>query len=114
MSFSIVVLSPPGMISPSRPSRSSRLRTYTGVAPSRCNARPCASKSPCNESTPTRFMEVLWSKVRACSTPLALPAARLHQFGLGHLGDVEPGHCFAEFAAGFQELPRILVILGGP
>src|SRR5215207_3558391 len=49
----IVVDSPPGITSPSSPSRSRGTRTSRGSAPSSRSSRPWASKSPCSARTPT-------------------------------------------------------------
>src|ERR1035441_3929069 len=96
----MVVLSPPGKIKPAISSNCARSRTYTGWAPARSRAAPCAAKSPCSESTPTFFM-------------VRLPAAGLQQLAFGDLGNVEAGHGFAEGAAGFEEFIGIIEILGG-
>ena len=49
----IVVDSPPGITSPSSPSRSAGTRTSRTSAPSSRSIRACAAKSPCRASTPT-------------------------------------------------------------
>ena len=59
----ITVDSPPGMTSPSSPSRSAGMRTSRGSAPSSRSSFACASKSPWRASTPTT------------GTMAALPAA---------------------------------------
>src|SRR5580698_8794183 len=48
----IVVDSPPGITSPSRPSRSLGTRTSRTSAPNARSIRPCASNPPCRASTP--------------------------------------------------------------
>ena len=55
-SLSMVVLSPPGITSPSMFFSSSAVRTCTASAPARSSAFACASKSPCSARTPTRFL----------------------------------------------------------
>src|SRR5437867_7663926 len=54
ISIVMVVLSPPGSTIPSRPSRSSRLRTSRVRAPAASSALMCSAKAPCIARTPTR------------------------------------------------------------
>src|SRR5262245_10032803 len=56
MSLPMAVLSPPGMINPSTPSRSRGRRTACAVAPSCSTTRMCSRKSPCSARTPMRVM----------------------------------------------------------
>src|SRR6185312_6701101 len=78
ISFDIVVDSPPGMTSPSTPSRSAGTRTSTASRPTSRSARQCSRNAPCRARTP------------------ALPATRLKQPLLAQLGDLLAGHRLAE------------------
>src|SRR5262249_33908065 len=104
ISFSSVVLSPPGMISPSRSSNCSGLRTSTTSTwpPQRARARVWRAKSPCSARTP-----ILTAVVRS---PASLPAARLQQVLLGHLPDLQADHRLAEVLAHLHELVGILEV----
>src|ERR671936_3035569 len=78
MSFDMVVDSPPGMTSPSTPSRSDGTRTSTASRPTSRSARRCSRKAPCRARTP------------------ALPATGLQQPVLAKLGDLLPRHGLAK------------------
>mmetsp|Transcript_14032 Transcript_14032/g.33622 ORF Transcript_14032/g.33622 Transcript_14032/m.33622 type:complete len:268 (+) Transcript_14032:1807-2610(+) len=52
--LAIVVLSPPGMISPLHPASCSALRTSTASPPTRTTCAQCSAKDPCKASTPIR------------------------------------------------------------
>src|SRR2546430_4083755 len=54
ISIVMVVLSPPGRTMPSRPSRSSSVRTSRVRAPAFSSARTCSAKAPCIARTPMR------------------------------------------------------------
>src|SRR3989344_418649 len=92
INFEIVVLSPPGIISPSRPSRSEGRRTSFGAASIAERVCMCSLKSPCNARTPIflcatdiSFQEYFYEK---------LPAAFLQPcFQLAYL---EAFHCLAK------------------
>src|SRR6266403_4902877 len=58
MSLRSVVLSPPGMMSPSTSASCSGLRTSTASTPHRASALACRSKSPWSASTPILTMSV--------------------------------------------------------
>src|SRR3954468_7826009 len=94
----IVVDSPPGMTSPSRPSRSAGVRTRFAVAPSASSILECASKSPWMARTPTTT---------------GLPAAALEQTVLAERADLDAGHRGAEAATGVREPLGIVVVGGG-
>src|SRR4051812_11805933 len=94
----IVVDSPPGMTSPSRPSRSAGVRTRFAVAPSASSIFECASKSPWRARTPTTT---------------GLPAAVLEQAVLAERADLDAGHGRAEPAACMGEPLGVVVVCGG-
>src|SRR5918997_420244 len=50
--FPMAVDSPPGTMIPTRPSRSSMVRTSTGSTPSFLSISACSRKSPCSARTP--------------------------------------------------------------
>src|SRR3954470_15980659 len=79
----IVVDSPPGITSPSSPSRSRGTRTSRGSAPSSRRSRPWASKSPCSARTPT-------------TGATALPAPVGEELLLLELARLQRGHGRAE------------------
>src|SRR3954449_2229679 len=86
----IVVDSPPGITSPSSPSRSRGTRTSRGSAPSSRSSRPWASKSPCSARTPTTGATALPAPVG--EELLLLELARLQRGhgrteALGRAGD---------------------------
>src|SRR5688500_10672955 len=87
--FMIVVLSPPGITSPSRPARPAASRTSPAWAPSSRSIRVCASKSPWMASTPTRRGPAL--------SGTAVLEERVRG---GKLGDLEAGHRLAELGRG--------------
>src|SRR4051794_35564521 len=66
-----VVDSPPGMTSPSSPTRCSGLRTSTVRAPRRCSIRACSRKFPCTASTPIANGSILKSYRGAAASPPA-------------------------------------------
>src|ERR1044072_7314485 len=82
--LTIVVLSPPGITRPSRPSRSSGVRTSHASAPSSRSIAACASKPPCIARTPIR-------------RPAPSGTAALQErVGRGELGNLQPRHRLAE------------------
>src|SRR6266576_3254979 len=88
MSIVIVVLSPPGSTIPSRPARSSCVRTSRVRAPVASSARTCSAKAPCIARTP----------MRGCLLPreAELPASGSEQLVLRDGRDLEAVHRFAE------------------
>src|SRR4051794_39431504 len=95
----IVVDSPPGITSASRPSRSAGVRTMRASAPSRTSTPAWASKSPWMARTPT-------TKVR-------LPAAVLDEALLAELRDLDTAHRRAQVARGGSDSLGIVVVGGG-
>src|ERR1700754_5216585 len=93
----IVVLSPPGMTSPSSPPRSAGTRTSETSAPSWRRVRECASKSPCSARTPTRSSGTAVLQQRVVG---------------GERGDLEAGHRLAETDRGGRD-PLGVVEVGG-
>src|SRR6185312_9719433 len=94
----IVVDSPPGMTSPSSPSRSAGVRTMRASAPRWIRTPAWASKSPWRASTPTTT---------------ALPAAMLDQALFAELRDLKPGHRGTQAARGARHALRVVVVGGG-
>src|SRR5205823_4824484 len=88
ISIVIVVLSPPGRTIPSRPSRSSRVRTKRVRAPAAPRARTCSANAPCIARTP----------MRGGLLPLEaeLPASGSEQLVLRDGRDLETVHWFAQ------------------
>src|SRR6266576_5656433 len=88
MSIVIVVLSPPGSTIPSRPARSSCVRTSRVRAPVASSARTCSAKAPCIARTP----------MRGCLLPreAELPASGSEQLVLRDGRDLEAVHRFAK------------------
>src|ERR1044072_2989304 len=82
--LTIVVLSPPGITRPSRPSRSSGVRTSHASAPSSRSIAACASKPPWIARTPIR---------RPAPSGTAVLQERV---GRGELGNLQPRHRLAE------------------
>src|SRR5260221_3287717 len=82
--LTIVVLSPPGITRPSRPSRSAGTRTAFTSAPSSRSIARCASKPPWIARTPTR------------SPGFSGTAVLQQRVGRGQLRDLQTGHRLAE------------------
>src|SRR5438876_12349489 len=108
MPFVIVVLSPPGITSPSSPSRCEGRRTSTGSQPSAERERPCASNPPCTANTPIRGCASAIAPLAVCGGfGSSLPATVLEEFSLVQLLDVEPRHRLAQRLRGGCDRLRV-------
>src|SRR3972149_6147460 len=85
MSFSSVVLSPPGTIRPSTASSSSGVRTSADSTPTRSSAFPCSAKSPWSARTPIFIVSPVIVRARA------LPAQSFRGGGFGRGGGPPSG-----------------------
>src|SRR5213080_716733 len=104
MSMVMVVLSPPGSTMPSRPLRSSRVRTRRVRAPTASSACTCSAKAPCIARTPMRGVLLRLGA--------ELPASGSEQLVLRDGRDLEAVHRFAQPRGDFgQDL--WLVVVGG-
>src|SRR5215211_280112 len=112
----IVVLSPPGITSPSSSLSSSGVRTSIGSAPSERSTSACAKKSPWLASTPIRKGGA--SRGFGGTDPLllirCLDPALLKQLALGGKpGDVVAPHRLAELHRGRRDALGIVEVGGG-
>src|SRR5665648_1022818 len=114
----MVVLSPPGITNPSRPSSSSARRTSRASAPSCSSTTRCSRKSPCRARTPTvrpapgpsrsrlgsgdRIQSSRRVPLLALMPPSGSPAAMLDLGFFGHARDVDAGHRLADAALMMQ------------
>src|SRR5712671_4420725 len=103
-SIVIVVLSPPGSTMPSSPSRSSRVRTWRVLAPTRVSAVMCSAKAPCIARTPMRGVLPLFG--------LELPASGSEELILGDGRDVETMHRLPQSCGDFGQHLRLVVVCG--
>src|SRR5258708_21422572 len=103
----MVVLSPPGSTMPSRPSRSSAVRTSRVRAPAFSSARTCSANAPCIARTPMRGLIVF---LRADAD---LPASGSEQLFLGDGGDLETIHRLAQPGGHLGQLFRLVEVRGG-
>src|SRR4051812_17716386 len=92
----IVVDSPPGITSPSMPSRSAGVRTSRTSAPSSRRTLACAAKPPWSARTPTTT-----GSVTTCA--VALPAAPGQQLRLVELARLEALHRGAKALRGLRD-----------
>src|SRR5450759_86116 len=108
----MVVLSPPGITNPSRPSSSSARRTSRVSAPSCSSTTRCSRKSPCRARTPTvkpapgpsrswqgsgdRIQSSRRVPLLALMPPSGSPAAMLDLGFFGQARGVDAGHRLAE------------------
>src|SRR5438445_8783371 len=76
MSIVMVVLSPPGRTIPSRPSRSTRVRTSRVRAPAASRARTCSAKAPCIARTPIKGKRAPCARPAGKRAPCARPAGK--------------------------------------
>src|SRR3979490_81780 len=106
ISIVIVVLSPPGSTMPSRPLRSSAVRTTRVLAPQASRARMCSANAPCIARTPMRA-----APSRLADRP-GLPASGSEQLVLGDGGNLEPVHRLPQPGGDLGEYVR-LVEVGG-
>src|SRR5690554_1445558 len=103
-SFPMVVDSPPGIISPSRPSRCSGRRTSTASTPMRRSMAMCSMKAPCNAKTPIL--------IDARCIDFRLPASPGDQFRFWHRRNLAAYHWLTQVAADFSKNVRIIVMGG--
>src|SRR6266536_73550 len=106
MRMVMVVLSPPGITSASRPSRSAGRRTRRVRAPTLSSARTCSRNAPWSAITPTRGVTAA-----VISTPLPAPGGE--QLLLGDAGDLDPAHGLAEPGRHLGQHVRLVVVGGG-
>src|SRR5688572_5849323 len=103
MSLRIAVLSPPGRISPDRPSRSLGSLTGTASTPmSRSNAM-CSANAPCTASTPMRT---------GCVALTGLPAANRQPLSLGNGLHLDALHGAAEALGDVGDDARVVEVGG--
>src|SRR3954452_6293386 len=95
MSCRMVVLSPPGRMSPLTPSRSAGSRTRTPSTPIFRSVSRCSRKAPCRASTPI----FIWER---------LPAADGEPLRVRDLVDRDAAHRGPEPAAHFGDLLRVV------
>src|SRR3954463_13124600 len=93
--------SPPGITSASTKSSCSGLRTRVTDAPRRSSMRRCASKSPCNASTPMSM-----------GNSGELPAALLQHVGFSDGADSETLHCADQVSAHFEQYLGVVEMCG--
>src|SRR5829696_8860189 len=105
----IVVDSPPGMMIPTRPSRSSTVLTSTGSTPSPLSICACSLKSPCKASTPTRFGA---SSSRKAPLVSPSPATGREPLSFGEVAHLPADHGLAEAPARLGHGLRVLVVRG--
>src|SRR3989337_801151 len=126
MSFSSVVLSPPGTIRPSTASSSSGVRTSADSTPTRSSAFPCSAKSPWSARTPIFIVSPVIVRARALPAqsfrggglrkggggPPAelLPAPGLEQVLLGQLRRLDAGHRLSQLFGDLRQHLGILVV----
>src|SRR5690349_10712666 len=99
MSLPMVVLSPPGMISPSSPASCSGRRTSTASAPSSRRRWACSRKAPWRARTPILMAD--------------LPAAASQQLFLGDGADLQTGHGLAQALGHFDQDLGVVEVGGG-
>src|SRR5665811_2190718 len=105
MSLPMTVLSPPGIISPSRPSSSRGTRTSLPVTPIASSACRCSENAPCRANTPTReSCDTSGRSPRAQPPRVLLPPTVLDQPILPNLPNLHSDHGF------FQPLRHISLI----
>src|SRR4051812_11363912 len=93
--------SPPGITSASTKSSCSGLRTRVTDAPRRSSMRRCASKSPCNASTPM-----------CMGNSGELPAALLQHVGFSDRSDSKTLHCADQICAHFEQYLGVVEMCG--
>src|SRR5437773_6619946 len=117
ISIVIVVLSPPGSTIPSRPSRSSAVRTTRVRAPHACGARMCSANAPRLARTPMRG-DLLFLPPLAGGRPGAagegsgaeLPASGSEQLVLRDGGNLEPVHRLSQPRGDLGENLRLVEV----
>src|SRR5438270_1248438 len=109
ISIVMVVLSPPGSTMPSRPTRSSRVRTRRVRAPAFSSALTCSANAPCMARTPIRVW--CFSKVRPARAR-RLPASGSEKLVLRDSGNLQAAHRLAKARRDLGQLLR-LVVEGG-
>src|SRR4051812_47842681 len=103
MSCRIVVLSPPGRMSPETSSRSAGSRTRTPSTPIARSVSRCSRKAPCRASTP-----IFMAGTRAASSVAPLPAPDGESLLIRDLLEGDPAHRSTEALADLGDLLRIV------
>src|SRR5262249_47831833 len=102
ISIVIVVLSPPGSTIPSRPPRSSRVRTSRGPAPTASSALPCSANAPCIARPPMRGLRL--------PEGAELPASGSEQIFLRDRRDLEATHRLAQAGGDLRDDLRLVEV----
>src|SRR4051812_38268670 len=114
IAFVIVVLSPPGITSPSRSTSPCGVRTSTGSAPSEASISACAAKSPWLASTPMRNRvgpPLSGGNAPEGATKGVLGPALLQQLALGREPrDIVAAHGLTKLDRGAGDALRILEV----
>src|SRR4051795_1164244 len=108
MSWRIVVLSPPGRMSPLTPSRSAGSRTRTPSTPIARSVSRCSRKAPCRASTP-----IFMAGTPAASSVAPLPAPDGESLLIRDLLEGDPAHRSTEALADLGDLLRVVEERGG-
>src|SRR3954449_13574792 len=103
MSCLIVVLSPPGRMSPETSSRSAGSRTPAPSTPIARSVSRCSRKAPCRASTP-----IFMAGTRAASSVAPLPAPDGESLLIRDLLEGDPAHRSTEALADLGDLLRIV------
>src|SRR5918993_100613 len=107
--FPIVVDSPPGTMTPDRPSRSSTALTSTGSTPRPRRISACSLKSPCSARTPIRFRPSSSGKAPFISP---LPATGREPLSFRKIPHLSTDHRLSEAPARLGYGPGVLVVGG--
>src|SRR3954471_17144248 len=103
MSWRMVVLSPPGRMSPETASRSAGSRARTPSTPIARSVSRCSRKAPCRASTP-----IFMAGTRAASSVAPLPAPDGESLVIRDLLEGDPAHRSTEALADLGDLLRIV------
>src|SRR3954451_7363506 len=103
MSCRMVVLSPPGRMSPETSSRSPGSRTRTPSTPIARSVSRCSRKAPCRASTP-----IFMAGTRAASSVAPLPAPDGESLVIRDLLEGDPAHRSTEALADLGDLLRVV------
>src|SRR4030088_2215250 len=107
----MVVLSPPGRTMPSRPSRSSRVRTSRARAPQATRVLTCSANAPCIARTPINGLE---SAPCARATRVwRLPASGSEQLVLWNGRDLDAAHRLAKVSRHLGQHIRLVEVRRG-
>src|SRR3954451_17187176 len=108
MSCRMVVLSPPGSMSPETSARSAGSRTRTPSTPIARSVSRCSRKAPCRASTP-----IFMAGTRAASSVAPLPAPDGESLLIRDLLEGDPAHRSTEALADLGDLLRVVEEGGG-